>query len=274
MVSILFWNTNQIDNSEQIGNICLEKDIDILLLAECKIDSDILLNRMNSLQPERNYVEYIYGESAVRFISRFPASMIIPEFDNGRVSVRRFKPPIGREISIVAVHLPSQLHTDELERYAYTRSVRSEIEAIEERIQHRNTIIIGDLNMDPFDMPLTAADGFHAMMDKKIAQKPHRVAMGTKYSFFYNPMWSRLGDTSAGPVGTYYYSKGGAINNRYWHLFDQILLRPDLLDFFDDKDLEVISNINGVSLIQRNKIDKNISDHLPIMLNLTIEREM
>ena len=50
-------------------------------------------------------------------------------------------------------------------------------------------------------------------------------------------------------------------------MFDQILIRPDLLDFFKTNNLEIVTEIRGISLLSASgKPDKiRASDHLPII---------
>ena len=72
--------------------------------------------------------------------------------------------------------------------------MREMIKRAEEKAGHRHTIVIGDLNMSPFEPGMVAANGFHAVSDKNIAAKGSRVVQGTEFDFFYNPMWSCLGD--------------------------------------------------------------------------------
>lgn len=84
-------------------------------------------------------------------------------------------------------------------------------------------------------------------------------------------MWSRLGDESPGPPGTYYRS-GGGISNPYWHMLDQLLLRPSLLPFYRKENLKVLAEVAGRSLLSEIGPDKSISDHLPLVIELELER--
>jgi hypothetical protein len=110
--------------------------------------------------------------------------------------------------------------------------------------------------MSPFEDGMVAASGLHAMLDQRIVKKINRTVKNVSYSYFYNPMWGRLGDLTVGPSGTYKYSKAVEVNHQ-WHTYDQVLLRPSLLDYFEDDELSVI-NIVG-------------SDHFPIVINLKTE---
>jgi len=65
--------------------------------------------------------------------------------------------------------------------------------------------------------------------------------------------------------GTHYYSPAKPINY-HWNLFDQVIMRPGLIDYFDDGYLDIVTEIKGTSLLtEAGLIDaRHFSDHLPI----------
>jgi hypothetical protein len=89
------------------------------------------------------------------------------------------------------------------------------------------------------------------------------------YGKFYNPMWKFLSN-EAPPYGTYFYDSGGIVNY-YWHIFDQVIMRPQLIEAFDDDSLSIVTQIGGTSLLAKGKPDKQYSDHLPIFFSLREE---
>jgi len=84
-------------------------------------------------------------------------------------------------------------------------------------------------------------------------------------------MWSLFGDISAGPPGTYYHASS---EHRvfFWNMFDQVLIRPDLLDAFNPRELEIIHTNGDISLLssQNRPDDEQFSDHLPIRFTLAL----
>jgi hypothetical protein len=144
------------------------------------------------------------------------------------------------------------------------------IRTIEKQTGNQNSMLVGDFNMNPFEDGMVSADGIHGVMDKAIALKLTRVVGGETRPYFYNPMWGRLGDESTGPPGTYYYPGSGQIS-QFWNTFDQVLLRPSLLDYYSSAALKVVTKIGDRDLLKDGKIDKSISDHLPLLVGLTIE---
>jgi hypothetical protein len=95
--------------------------------------------------------------------------------------------------------------------------------------------------------------------------------MGDSILMFYNPMWSLFGDWSPGPAGTYYYSNS---EHRvfFWNIFDQVLIRPDLLDRFSNEELKVLDSDGNVSFLSPRGVPnvKLGSDHLPILFKLEL----
>jgi endonuclease/exonuclease/phosphatase family metal-dependent hydrolase len=190
------------------------------------------------------------------------------------VSLRLITPPLGPGIIVAAAHLRSKLQADDFDQHIASADFNSQILAAEQEVGHKRTLVIGDLNMNPFDPGMVAANGLHAVMDKTTAYKERRVVQGERYEFFYNPMWSRMGDESRGPPGTYYLDRSGRAINHFWSTFDQVLLRPDLLKFYNYDRLYVLDQINSVNLLKDGVIKRELSDHLPIVIDLATESEV
>ncbi len=124
--------------------------------------------------------------------------------------------------------------------------------------------------MNPYESGMVSTLGFHGINDRTRAVKEkNRVVLGSKYDYFYNPMWNFLGD-EPGPSGTVFYRK--AIHKiSMWNTFDQVLLRPQLLNSFKLSDVAIIDKIGGRDLIDKknNIVSNKFSDHLPISLQVT-----
>ncbi len=265
----MFWNINNNDITDYISALCHENEIDILVLAESSISDVNIIQKLNKDAP-RKYRAPFNPSPRLSFFIRYPEASIKPIFDDGGLSIRHILPPIGSDILLIALHMPSKIHMKEKEQIFQTVRISNAIKEAEERIGHSKTMIMGDLNMNPFEDGIVGADGLHAVMDKKIASRQSRVVQTETRKFFYNPMWSRMGDFSPGPPGTYYY-QGGHISY-FWHTFDQVLLRPDLLKYYADDQLKVPIEVGGKNLLSGDKIDSKISDHLPIIITLRLEQ--
>lgn len=126
--------------------------------------------------------------------------------------------------------------------------------------------MIGDFNMNPFDAGMNLARGFNAMMARSCTKRRHRGYQGQKFEFYYNPMWSLLGDDSPGPPGTVYdMSNQGPYG---WSMLDQVVLNYSLVSSFEG--VEILTTAGAENLLDKHDRPdkKNLSDHLPIFVTL------
>lgn len=149
------------------------------------------------------------------------------------------------------------------------------------KLGQERTILVGDLNQNPFEDGVVAGEGLNAAMTRDVVARLHRKVEEQHYSFFYNPMWGHLGDSThekfppgtAGhePAGTSYYSAGES-RWYYWNMFDQVMLRPPLLSAFKNEDLKILSGADGITFLNKSgRPDKDrVSDHLPILFRIDI----
>ncbi|MCU1346976.1 MAG: Endonuclease/Exonuclease/phosphatase family protein [Acidobacteria bacterium] len=266
----LFWNLNERPLAHLVRAVVVDAEIDFILLAECDIPRYELLTILNrGLDRQYDLVDDL--SQVVVILSRLPETRVIQVLDGFGVSIRRLARPRCDDVVLVAVHLPSKMYSGAGEQALNATRIRRQIEAAEEGAGHRRTVIVGDLNMDPFEPGVVAADALHAVMDRRIAAENSRTVAGEIRHFFYNPMWGRFGDSSAGPPGTYFYNSGGQ-TNYYWHMFDQVLVRGELVSSFSDADLMVHAEAGDVPLLRGSgRPDGSVgSDHLPLSFALEL----
>lgn len=269
-MNFLFWNLNKKELKTEIVELCEIHDIDVLILAECNSEPSKISKALN----EKNHRYYFANGiicQKIKIFSRFEESNIAPIEENERTTARKLISPKYGEIIFIATHFQSQLHWTSNDQAFHTQKTKLLIDRIEDIQGHKRTVICGDFNMNPFDLGIVQSSGLHAVMEKRIAQKLSRKIDGENYTFFYNPMWGFLGDSGRGSVsGTYYYSPAKPVNF-HWNMFDQVLIRPDLLSDFDEDALEIITIIGEKNLLTKdNTISKHYSDHLPIKFSLKI----
>jgi endonuclease/exonuclease/phosphatase family metal-dependent hydrolase len=168
---------------------------------------------------------------------------------------------------LVAVHLQSKLHwSDRDQALACTRLV-NQITREEDRFRHQRTILVGDLNMNPFEDGVVGAHGLHAVMTMNLAEAATRDVDAAPYRFFYNPMWAQFGDRTDGPPGTYYLRESRPVTY-FWNTFDQVMLRPQLMRRLSE--LRVLTTAGGASLLSPSgHPDASVgSDHLPVFFSV------
>jgi hypothetical protein len=80
---------------------------------------------------------------------------------------------------------------------------------------------------------------------------------------------SHAPDRQGGVPGTYYYDKAEHVTYS-WNIFDQILVRPDLLEGLGAESVRILTSVRGLSLLgPSGRPDKAIaSDNLPVLVDL------
>jgi hypothetical protein len=175
----------------------------------------------------------------------------------------------GRELLIMACHFLSlSFGTPQIDLNDEAKDHAETLRSIEAERGHRNTLVVGDLNLDPFAEGVAFARGFHGVMSKTLANQDSRVVYDRERPFFYNPMWSRFGDGNPGPPGSYFYRPSGRLAGYFWHFFDQVLIRPDLLANWQDDALSLPTTDGMVNDGTPNRDD--LSDHLPLVFQLNV----
>ena len=270
MLTFLFWNLNKKPLQELVAELVVLHEVDVLILAECRVASPRILAELNSKRGPRFSLAASPSDRIVIY-TRFPSELMTPISDVGGLSIRHLVHPTQKGgLLIAAAHLASRLHQTEDDLNFLSTRLRSQIEDAEREVGHNRTVIVGDLNMNPFDPGVVSSEGLHSVMDKRIAQGEGRTVKGAERRFFYNPMWSRFGDESLGPPGTYYYDSTSRPVNHFWHIFDQVLIRPELLPNFRHEELQIITEIHSHSLMSANgRPDTSVaSDHFPLRFRL------
>lgn len=268
MTTFLFWNINR-KPLEGLLQLLIDEHLpDLVILAECEIAIGILQTMLRLRQVRYRVLDDDPSPRLV-FLSRLPKRSIRLVSDDGGIAIRRVFPPVGDELLLVAVHLGSKLHLDSNEQGLLATRMPRMIEEAEQKVKHTRTIVLGDFNMDPFEVGLTSSETLHAVMDRQIAVRRVRTVQGKEKQFFYNPMWNFMGDGPGSPPGTYFYS-GSAPVTHFWHTFDQVLIRPELLATFKDNNVSVLTKAGGITLLDvRERPDiVNASDHLPLLFKI------
>ena len=202
-------------------------------------------------------------------LTAFPSEFARPVWESSRLTVRRVRVPALPEFLLVAAHLPSKMSFSPESQQAGIQELAQTVRDIEAD-QALPSIVMGDLNVDPFEPALISAAGLHAVMDQRIAARGKRVVQDVEYPFFYNPMWRHFGDQGPTPPGTHYYPRAEPVC-LFWHMFDQVLVRPQLLPALREDSIRVITQIGEKPLTKLDRPGTLHSDHLPILLDIDLE---
>lgn|SRR5689334_17300687 len=270
MLTFLFWNVNQKPLQNLIAALVEEHRVDVLILAETEITDVGMLRALNPGGDSEFHLPPSFCPS-IKIFTRFPREFLEQVSEGNRFSIRRLLLPGRPEVLLAAVHFPSKLRWSEDSQMLECTQLSATIIEVEAGAGHSRTVLVGDMNMNPFEKGIVAAAGFHGVMTRQIASRGERIVQDRRYQFFYNPMWSRLGDSPERPAGSYYYDASEHVNY-YWNVFDQVLIRPELLDFFDNARLKILTEVQGSSLLRMDgQPDPKIaSDHLPLLFSLDL----
>ncbi len=264
----LFWNINRRPLAEAVAELAEAHAVDVVALAESAMDAGILIEELNSSLAGEFQLPWAQS-SSVTIFTRFSREFLQPVFESERVSIRTLSLPARSEVLIAAVHFPSKLHWSGESQSYECMELAKQIAALEDRVGHQRTVLLGDFNMNPFESGLVAAGGLNSVMSRRTASRSTRTVQGREYRFFYNPMWGHLGDLRGNIAGTYYYDNAQHVNY-YWNVFDQVLIRPDLAGGFDSDKLKIITTVGQRSFVGHDGRPDSIdsSDHLPIIFEL------
>jgi hypothetical protein len=174
-------------------------------------------------------------------------------------------------------HLASPIHKELKDRNDRCIGFAQAIREAERVRGNDRTVAVGDLNLNPFDDGLLGVRGLSALGDRRTVRRKSPRRFGRvqvqEFPLYYNPMWSHFGD-AVPPAGTYYYDQSSPEVDPLWNIFDQVLLRPALLDRFRTKALKVLTTDGVVSFVWEDGRPNGdvYSDHLPVCFQLDLRR--
>ncbi|MDY3562097.1 hypothetical protein R5W23_003543 [Gemmata sp. JC673] len=262
------------------------QEIDVFLFAECPTDAAPVLAALNN-QTTNRYAAVTSQSARVRFFVRQTGPLTgatwHDRFFDGvsdRITALECQPRGALSFLVIGAHLDSpypMLSADG--RAEWARDVARDVRTVETDIGHARTLLVGDLNMNPFEGGLVQTTALHAVMSRHLADVVVRHSARDGFPVFYNPMWSCFGDRPANriqprgrrrPPGTYYLDTTKDRANAFWQMLDQVLLRPALMDQLTH--LEIVEGDGAESFVsEEGKPRANvISDHLPIRFEINL----
>lgn len=187
MVAFLFWNLNRKPLSESVASIAARHEVDVVILCECCVTPIDLLRSLNAgTETSYRYAAGI-GCQRVEILARFPSEFIRPIYETDRLTVRHLALPGATDILLAAIHFPSKLHWSEKGQVLECVELADQLRDLERQVGHSRTVLVGDLNMNPFEDAVIGAKGLHAVMTRRIATKGSRIVQGREYPFFLQP---------------------------------------------------------------------------------------
>ena len=259
----LFWNTNRKNVNDAVTELALAKSPDLIFLAEYSQNPADLLVKLNSPSSKYHYIRGI-ANFKLHLFSVIPPNFIDLIHEERDLSAWMLNLPNILRLNICGIHGRSKMSSKPEEQFQDSIYYSQAIQRFEESHKNDSTILFGDFNQNPYEAGLVSLMGYNAVMEERIAHKC-RTHHKKKMPFFYNPSWSLFGDLSPGPPGSYYYSNSGSLE-QYWHIFDQLLMRPSLVPHFCKKTFHLISSVSNHTLSKPDGTPNNLvySDHFPL----------
>lgn len=249
----LLWNVNRKDPGPILDSLIAQLSADIVVIPECP----------RSAKAPAGYVRLTTPYSALTIFSKRKSSRLIAEDPSERFVAVSHTPS---SVTIIGCHLLSKLHGSDEDSFTAAGRLRHFIESIETQVGHDRTVVLGDMNMDPFENGMVHCDGLHAVMTRHIATRGTRTVQRAERKFFYNPMWSHYGDSRETAPATYFYASSKS-RAYFWHMYDQILIRPILIPTLVT--VSILESAGQTVLVDaEHKPLTAISDHLPVSVTL------
>lgn len=256
-----FWNVNKNKSiNGYIAEIVIENDIDIVVLAEYEDDRYELINQLKNNNMD---MSQYFTAGCDRIIILGKVKNVVPANQDKYYTVQ----VINDKYVLCGMHLPSQMYSGHQEmRNIIIQRILRDIRDIEKVYGDQNTILVGDMNENPYEIGCLSASNFHGIPCYEIAKKLTRTVSDETFKMFYNPMWNFFGDFN-NPPGTYYYASGPNIS--FWNIYDQVMIRPGLRKKFMSDSLKILTKTKNKLLLNKNNCpNKDISDHLPIIFEI------
>jgi exonuclease III len=284
-INILSWNYQGKTNKYKLGalrQLATENKADIIVLQEASgIKISSILNTTHS---EISYLKP-NGSAGVRvflkhnMFSHTPAKL---GYFNKYALVKLKFLNSTETFNLIAVHLYSKVGRSERKQMWENLPFIEEINNWEKSSGTDKSIMIGDFNHNPFDSNMLDPNVINSRDSRQIINHQKKFSsIGTKESFWYNPMWNFLGDhdrysNSDRIPGTYFFNKED--ENPIWNLLDGFMVRPSLMNNIDFSSSRIITGTSShkfikSTLMKRDEsfIHEYYSDHLPIILTINIK---
>ncbi|WP_373217787.1 hypothetical protein [Ruminococcus sp. 5_1_39BFAA] len=224
LLNILFWNLKRNAIEDYIIDCIVENNVDIAVFSE--------FNGINFINIEKNLGK-MYGrilaaqdDRKVTLIAKNTFSVTILQQQN-RYSIYNVKTAV-KDYLLAAVHLEDRRNYKSAERIDTIKRLVADIEQTEELLKCNNTIVIGDLNANPYDEELLSKYAFNAVLFKTIIDKSELTnPNSSKRKRFYNPILHYISEDTE-MYGSFYHEKDYMTS--YWHCLDQVLVRKSLVN--------------------------------------------
>lgn len=265
-MNILFWNLNQQVRVAEICALFIAHQCDMAVFAEYVDDDAEVLSQLRAEGVACCFLQTI-GCSRIKILAKTSFDFFSIKKESERYTFRELNLPGKIPTLFCMIHFHSKLHADNNDQMIEAAYLKTEIESTEAELGHKNTMVFGDFNMNPFDAGMYFANAMNSVPCKYLAQSSPRNINGREHSYFYNPSWNLLGDRNEVP-GSYYYG-GGKYSKMHWNTLDQLIVRPDLSGRLVVGSLRILTSAGGENLLSPKRRPR-LSDHFPMFFSMNL----
>lgn len=267
-LGVLFWNTAGNPTEARVARMVGLVAADVVVLVEPGTSVDAMRGALAPRGPFRRVSDPL---SPIHIYSRIRGAEFATWLNDTRWQILTTELPGTPPLLLVVAHLPSKTNANDFDQLNAAIELSTDIRRGEQIAGHDRTILVGDLNMNPFEPGVAMNRALNATSTQQVADWETRKVQRREYPFFYNPMWGSFGDRTAGPPGSYYRSAAQAINYA-WNIYDQVLLRPSVMDALEE--VRLLDTDGQETLLTRNGLPDATggSDHLPLYFRLDLDK--
>ena len=191
MLNLLFWNLNKKSLSGAVGLLAEEREADIVILAEMPDNTEEILTRLRQYDSTFEASDPILTRRRVVLYYRYSATQVHYLQGARFWTIYQLSLSDGLPLIFVAVHMPAKSrigYIGSYNRFTLFRLLCQDILKVERTLGTAKTVVIGDLNQNPFDMEVVHLETLNAVMDPDVANRVSCQRDGQTYKYFYNPM--------------------------------------------------------------------------------------
>ena len=170
----IFWNIHKAAIHDRVAQLVIDRDIDVVVLAEARDQIPHISSSLSSLSKTSFYTFDSIGCERINIIAKFPPNMASICYETPNFTILHFSLPGLDSFLLVAVHLPSKIWSNPMDQAGHCEDLAEIIVEEENRIGHTRTMLLGDINQNPFEEGVISAKGLHAVMSINIAKKETR----------------------------------------------------------------------------------------------------
>jgi hypothetical protein len=183
MTTFLFWNVQNKRLDGHLVSLVRHHQVDVLLLIEHPKPDDLLFSQLNTIRPFQRAITHNRFGVYVSF-DRALMMRITPPTQNDRVDYWDVRVNKKNRLLLVLVHGLDIIKHTQARRSLFFERLHEQIGFIESELGHKQTIVLGDFNANPFDAIVGGVLGLHAIRVREVGGKHTRSVMNQDYEFF------------------------------------------------------------------------------------------